>query len=378
MNVRFLTVGALALGLLGACSPDEENQGPSDAASLTGATDAGGSPPGSGTAPTFTTDAAAAIPRYDAATPLAPSDASTAPSTALVPIDAGPGAPSVVPAVDGSVPGDAGPSAQPVSCPSTSGLKPGKSTFTLMRDGTQRKVTVYVPRNYDGKKPLPLIVDFHPLLTSVEAYEGISTWDDTVDSNQFIVAMPQGIQNSWNIGPCCTESRKVDDVGYAREVVKKLVADGCIDTKRIYATGYSNGGGMSHKLACDAADVFAAVAPSAFDLVEEMTCKPSRPISVFMKRGTNDPIVPYSGGASTPPTLYLLDPIHFLGAQGTFKRWAELNQCTDTPVDTGGNCKTYSKCAAGVKVTLCTADGGGHDANDVKIMWPMLKDYMLP
>jgi polyhydroxybutyrate depolymerase len=378
MKMKSLMLGAWALSVLPACSPDEDSQVPFDVGSVAVAGDAGSVLPNTGSTPAVAADAAAAIPRLDAAAPITQGDASNAPGTTASPIDAGPGAPSVTPAVDGSVATDAGPSAQPATCPSTSNLKPGKSTFTLMRDGTQRKVTVYAPRDYDGKKPLPLIVDFHPLLTSVESYGGISTWDDTVDTNQFIVAMPQGIQNSWNVGPCCTESRTVDDVGYAREVVKKLKADGCIDEKRIYATGFSNGGGMSHKLACDAADVFAAVAPSAFDLVEEMTCKPSRPISVFMKRGTSDNIVPYSGGASTPPTFYRLDPIHFLGAQGTFKRWGELNQCTDTPADTGGNCKTYAQCAAGVKVTLCTAQGGGHEANDVKVMWPMLKEYVLP
>ena len=80
------------------------------------------------------------------------------------------------------------------------------------------------------------------------------------------------------------------------------------------------GGGLSHYLACNGADVFASVAPAAFDLLQdsEEPCHPSRPITVMSFRGTADPIVPYDGGASTPPNG-LNVTIHFLGAQGTFQ-----------------------------------------------------------
>jgi polyhydroxybutyrate depolymerase len=264
------------------------------------------------------------------------------------------------------------------SCLPTASLRPGKSTFTLMRDGTARSVNVYVPSMYDGKTPLPLVVDFHGLHEGAALHESVSNWDDAVDANQYIVAMPQGIQNAWNVGPCCTESRTVDDVAFARELVARVASDGCVDSRRIYGTGYSNGGGMSWKVACDAADLFAAVAPAAFDMMAEMTCTPSRPISVFAFRGTSDPIVPYAGGASTPPTLYALNEIHFLGARTNFERWGMLNQCSGTSVSTGEGCTTYTECAAGVRVTLCTKEGGGHDPSDASLAWPMLASFKLP
>lgn len=299
-----------------------------------------------------------------------PSDAGLPPGAATDASTAFPG--------DAATP-DAGGGAHLASCLPTATLKPGKSTFTLQRDGAERAVNVYTPSSYDGTKPLPLVVDFHGLHLGAKVYESVSKWDESVDQNQYIVAMPQGIQNAWNIGPCCTESRAVDDVQYARELVGKIAADGCVDTSRIYATGYSNGGGMSFAIACGAADLFAAVAPAAFDLLEEMDCRPARPLSVFIFRGTADPIVPYAGGPSTPPTIgYSLSEIHFLGAQRTFERWAELNGCTEMPAETSDGCITYTQCKAGVKVSLCSKQGGSHDPSPPEAAWPMLKEFVLP
>ena len=75
--------------------------------------------------------------------------------------------------------------------------------------------------------------------------------------------------NAWNAGYCCdgAEKDKIDDVQFARDMIKWLEANTCVDPKRIYASGGSNGGGMSYRLACDAADVIAAVAPVDFRCV---------------------------------------------------------------------------------------------------------------
>jgi polyhydroxybutyrate depolymerase len=163
-------------------------------------------------------------------------------------------------------------------------------------------------------------------------------------------------------------------------MVEKIKSQACIDVKRIYSVGYSNGGGMSHYLACKHADVFAAVSPAAFDLFEEVECKPSRPITVISFRGTADNIVFYNAHESVPPTGYPLDPINFLGAEGTFKKWAELNGCTGEPVDNvaGSGCQTYTQCKEGVEVTLCTAVGGAHVGGDPNVAWPMLQKHPMP
>ena len=257
-------------------------------------------------------------------------------------------------------------------------LTPGDHDATIDIGGMSRNYIVHVPPGYDGQERVPLLLDFHPLTSDGAFQLANSGYAEVADREGFLVVYADGIDRAWNIGPCCTRERTVDDLGLALALVERMKAEACIDEKRVYAAGYSMGGGMSHFLACKAADVFAAVSPAAFDLIEEIDCQPARPISVHAFRGTIDFIVPYSGGASTPPTAYPLDPIHFLGAVGTFEKWAELNQCTGTPTAGMGGCQTYTTCAAGVEVTLCTAQGGGHVTGNAEIGWAALSKHTLP
>lgn len=309
-------------------------------------------------------------------------DASPEPSPGF---DAGDDGPGPTPEDAGGQQGpepDAGTEAPTSSGCSASRLSAGDSNRTINVGGLRREYLLHVPRSYDGSKPVPLVLDFHPLLSSASSHSGSSGFKQLSDREGFIVAFPNGVNPAWNVGPCCTRSRDVDDVAFARAVVDEIKREACIDVKRVYSVGYSNGGGMTHHLACNAADVFAAAAPAAFDLLieSEQPCAPSRPIAIKMYRSTNDSVVPYRGGASNPPTAilgYRLDTIHFEGAENTFQRWAKINGCTGSPTETARGCKTYTSCADGVEVTLCTTSNGhvGPPADDA---WAMLKRFTLP
>jgi polyhydroxybutyrate depolymerase len=266
----------------------------------------------------------------------------------------------------------------PVTCPATV-LPPGETTTTLQVGGVARTFILHVPQSYTGKTAVPFVIDWHSLGATGAAQESISGYKALSDQEGFIIAWPNGIDQAWNIGPCCTRSKSVDDLGFARAIVDDVKNRACVDPKRVYADGYSMGGGMSHYLACNAADIFAAVAPSAFDLLteDEEPCHPARPITVIFFRGTADPLVPYAGGASSPPNG-LNVTIHFLGAEGTFAKWATLNGCTDMPTDSGNGCKAYTQCKEDTEVTLCTKQGGSHDPGDPKIGWAMLKKHAMP
>ena len=134
---------------------------------------------------------------------------------------------------------------------------------------------------------------------------------------------------------------------------------------------------MAHYLACHAADVFAAVAPAAFDLLEENVndCNPARPITVISFRGTADSRVPYAGG---PSSLVPAMPVTFLGAQATFAAWARIDRCLGAASPPDGNgCSSYAGCQDGVEVILCTKDGGREEPGDPSIAWPVLKRHTL-
>ncbi|MDF3071355.1 MAG: putative secreted esterase [Polyangiaceae bacterium] len=267
----------------------------------------------------------------------------------------------------------------PVTCPATV-LAPGDTDRTISVGGTSRDFKLHVPAAYDGKAAVPLIVDFHPLGGSGASERTGSPYPAKTDAEGVIMAFPSGKQGpsggAWNVGPCCVAS--VDDVAFAKALVAEVQKSACIDPKRVYAVGFSMGGGMSHYLACHASDVFAAVAPAAFDLLKENVddCKPTRPLSVVIFRGTSDPIVPYAGGYSDVVSGM---PINFLGAKTTFEKWGQLNECTGSAsAEDAQGCSAFSTCKGGVEVRLCTKQGGGHEAGNAQVAWPILKKYALP
>lgn len=236
-----------------------------------------------------------------------------------------------------------------------------------------RSFILHIPSSYTGEAPVPFIIDFHPLGGTGSQEQQGSGYQRIADQEGIPIAFPDGLDNAWNVGPCCTNSRDVDDVGFALAIVDTVATDACIDLKRVYSVGFSMGGGMSHHLACNAADTFAAVAPAAFDLLipEEEPCDPSRPISSLTFRGTQDTTAPFDGGPGPSGRAT------FLGAYDGFAAWRELNGCNDVnTVD--GDCTIYTECDGGVEVGLCVAQGGGHAYGDANLGWAFLQRFALP
>lgn len=276
--------------------------------------------------------------------------ATTAPQTSSAPVPSG----------------TTSPSASPSTCPSTATLTAGETTRTLNIGGTSRNYILHIPSGYTGKSPVPFLIDFHPLTQTATFEKGNSGYLAKSNSEGFIVAFPNGINNTWNLNNAISSSG-VDDFGFVKAIVADVKTNTCIDSKRIYAAGFSMGGGMSHFLACNAADIFAATAPNAFDLTSGQNCAPARPISVLTTRGTADAIVAYGGNGV------------FLGAVASFKKWGEINKCTDTPAAAdSNNCQFYKQCAANVSVGLCTQQGGGHATGNANIGWEFLKAHPMP
>jgi polyhydroxybutyrate depolymerase len=268
--------------------------------------------------------------------------------------------------------GSGGSGGSTISCTGRTAVA-GETNQTIQVGGTSRTYILHIPTGYSGKSPVPLVLDFHPLGGTGSGEKSLSGFAALSDSNGFIIAWPNGIDNAWNIGPCCTNSRTVDDLGFAKGMVAAIEASACVDPKHVYSTGFSMGGGMSHYLACNAADIFAAVTPSSFDLLvdSEEPCSPSRPISELSFRGTADTEVPYNGGPGPS------GKVDFLGAVGTFMKWSMLDGCTGSPT-TSGMEQLYAQCSAGVEVGLYTIQGGGHAPGPADTAWAFLKSKSLP
>jgi polyhydroxybutyrate depolymerase len=268
---------------------------------------------------------------------------------------------------------------RPVTCPSpVASTGDGERKIKVGTD--ERVYWLHIPNTYDGTQPVPLIFDFHASGGNGFAQSLTSPYPAKTDQDDAVIAFPTGLTgpwgSGWNLGPCCVAD--VDDVAFTMAMIDQIQSTVCIDKKRIYAVGNITGGGMAYALACQKANVFAAVSASAWDLLKENVadCKPSRPITVVSFRGTADSLVPYPGAYST---IVRGMPITFLGAQETFKRWAALDVCTGSPSKEDSNgCSKYSSCQGGVEVVLCTKQGGGSEVGDPGIAWPLLKKYSLP
>jgi polyhydroxybutyrate depolymerase len=185
---------------------------------------------------------------------------------------------------------------------SSAPLQAGDTSRTVQVGSVSRTYVLHVPPLYDGKTPAPLVLDFHGVGSTGANERATSPYPAALDPAGVVMAFPDGIKGpagtAWNVGPCCVAG--VDDVAFARAVVADVGAGACIDPTRVYAVGVLTGGGMAHYLACHAADLFAAVAPAAFDLLQENVgdCAPPRAITEVSFRGTADPRVPYDGGPS--------------------------------------------------------------------------------
>lgn len=219
-----------------------------------------------------------------------------------------------------------------------------------------RTVRVHLPPSYDPAKRTPLVLDLHGYASDGGQQAGVAHMLAKSDSAGFIAVHPDGHHSprGWNAGVCCgsAASSGENDTAWLMSVLDQLEAKLCVDPDRVFATGLSNGAFMSHRLACEAADRIAAIAPVA-GVVGTPTCTPSRPVPVFHVHGTSDPVIPFGGGGFNGN-----EPV-----ATTINRWVANNHCTTTTTSYqhgDATCVTHGGCTDGADVTLCTIDGGGH------------------
>ena len=245
--------------------------------------------------------------------------------------------------------------------------------------GGSRPVSFFhVPAGYDASKPAPLVLLIHGYGGSGLLQDAIFRLKSIADEEGFFLVAPDGTLNSknqrfWNAtDTCCDfESAGVDDVAYLTGLVAEIEKRYSIDPKRRFVVGHSNGGAMAFRLACDAADRFAAIVSLAGPFYADLQrCKPSAAIAVQHMHGTVDTTVPYDGGpvAAVHPDSKASIP----SAPDVAKFWAAHNRCAPTAIadadlDVDGNVagaetkvSRYTSCAPGTQVILWTLTGSGH------------------
>ncbi len=285
--------------------------------------------------------------------------------------------------------------------------QPGATeTLTLPYDGLERTYNVHLPPSYKPSKRHSLVLAFHGYSSSARVAEHGTGMSLHADAKGYIAVYPESTRfrvggsrriSSWNDGACasspgpegptctadsfqypfpdecgparCNWCNCVDDVGFVAAMLDEIENAYCINTRRIYATGLSNGGMFVQRMACDLADRFAAVSPSHGQLHVGFNCAPSEPMSMMSVWGKRDRIVPGAGEVSSDGYLYTpVAEVTEIFAGPESQRCDVTDTAYRSPADgvRGWACTQRANCARRRQVVACSWNGGHR--------WPVYDD----
>ena len=250
-------------------------------------------------------------------------------------------------------------------------LGPGDHTLSLAVGGLQRSAIVHVPPQYDRTVAMPVVLAFHGGGANADTMVRFSGLNDKADEAGFIAVYPNGTGRlqrmlTFNGGNCCGQAAAngVDDVEFTRRLLDDVAGACSIDSKRVFATGMSNGGIMAYRLASELSERIAAIAPVGGPMGTK-GCRPGRPVSVIHFHGTDDAFAPFQGGRGRG-----LSGTSFFSVDHSIAAWVEADGCDPNPVtirlpdttDDGTTVTrtTYGQGKDGAEVVLIVIEGGGH------------------
>jgi polyhydroxybutyrate depolymerase len=302
-------------------------------------------------------------------------------------------------------------------------------------DDVSRSYVVHLPKSYDQQQHYPVIMLLQGRNQDADDMARLTHFNQLADKDSIIVVYPNSAHGQWNIGvrpeqvnqgmqprrggggrgggwpggggypgggggyprggggypggggsgypgggqsggqnPEEKKNRPepADDVAFLNQMLDQLALKYSVDTRRIYATGLSDGGFMALRVGCNMADRVAAIAAVGAAMPKTMICLPARPVPALFINGTDDPIVPDNGGTYKPGRF------HVLSAEDSTKTWAKFDRCEEKPAqdklpspDKGGKetkTFTYSACKDNAQVVLYSVKGGGNT-------WPGGEQY---
>jgi len=167
--------------------------------------------------------------------------------------------------------------------------------------GGDRPVDLQTPATLTEGKQYPLLVVLHGFGANGFVQSAYFHTSDLVTQDMAFVVAPDGTPNSagrlfWNADPYCCDFENInpDDVGYIGGLIDDISAEWPVDKDAVFVLGHSNGGYMAYRMACDRADVIAAIGSLAGDAAST-TCTPTQHVAVAHLHGTADTTVPYAG-----------------------------------------------------------------------------------
>lgn len=279
--------------------------------------------------------------------------------------------------------------------------------------GTPRSYLTYVPASYDADQPTPLVIALHGRPGNGGGYAFITDFNAVAEEEGFIVVYPDGMSREWNyIGDLWNipgySLAERDDISFLVTLIDDLSIDLNIDRSRVYLNGFSNGGFMTQRMACEVPDVFAAFAAIGSLFQPEFHdngCDESLPTPILLMHGTDDISIPWSGLTMVNGSQVIQTS---LSAQETAAYWVVHNNCDTTAFEVtelpeGGESPGTSvirydfyECPDGAPVAFWVIVGGGHnlpgvpgviseeiagnvnmDIHAARVMWAFFEQFTL-
>lgn len=233
---------------------------------------------------------------------------------------------------------------------------------SIYTGGLWRSYRLYVPASYTGSTSVPLILNLHGYTSNAAAQQLYTYFGPIADTANFLMVYPQGTtyagQPFWNAG---ISSLLVNDVQFLSNLIDSISMSYNVDQDAVFSCGMSNGGYMSHTLACALNNKIAAIASVTGSILttQYVSCVPNRAVPVMQISGTADPTVPYNGTSSS------------VAVDTAVKYWVTNNHCNPTPafsnvpnISTSDGCTAehyvYSGGDNGSSVELYKIIGGEH------------------
>lgn len=259
-------------------------------------------------------------------------------------------------------------------------ILPGNHTYHIGIEDLRREYIVHIPKSYDGKTTVPLVVIFHGGGGRAEGTMQSTGWIEKSEQAGFIAVYPEGSREhpdkpwrfrgngqTWNDGSerinLGAVERNVDDLFFIEAMLLDIFDRFPIDRKRVFATGFSNGASMTFRVARELSQYFAAVAPVAGgDWLKSPV--PEFPLSLLYITGSVDPLNPLEGGEIRIgwKTYGIKHPVVEM-----LQKWVKMQDCSESEkiivYSNGVKGVIYSNCTGGSEVSYYIVEGLGH-------IWP--------
>lgn len=255
---------------------------------------------------------------------------------------------------------------------------------------TSRAYLLHVPLVYNPTIPIPVVMTFHGYGGDATGIESGTGFSPIADRENFLAVYPQGLldENNGNIpewaslGPL---DYGIDDVVFVSDILNDLQRRFCVDPHRLYATGFSNGGGMAAFLACRLAGRMAAFAPVSGNMYAiPGGCNPGRSVPLLDFHGTQDHVLPYNGIPASIDPQWPLPAI-----SGWLQSWATRDGCTRGPSiflrQSNVTGMQWTNCGRGGVIVHYRIEGGGHSwpptinaLSASEVIWRFFQAHPLP